>query len=183
MMTSSSLLASGEIHEFLEGLLGSLRANGDGADGTVLAQLDKIVADMRRLKDGGCVDAAAGSAAVVATAPPPPDVTEDLEAVVTMTAEAANTILDAAEQIEAAVAPLGSEAGKTLRGIASRLCEACSFQDLTGQRIRRIVAVLQAAAQQAAGGDDAMGAVYGGGAGGEPGQSQDDIDALLAEFG
>lgn len=180
MVTSSSLLESGEIHAFLELLAGSLRALGDNADSAVLTQLDKIVTDMRRLKDQSTLTSPETPPA--AGASPPPDVTEELEAVVAITAQATNTILDAAEEIEATVRPLDGEAGNALRGIASRLCEACSFQDLTGQRIRRIVAVLQAAAQQTAG---AGAEVYGTGSGGagDGAQSQDDIDALLADFG
>ncbi|MGK7868895.1 hypothetical protein [Falsiroseomonas sp. E2-1-a20] len=68
----------------------------------------------------------------------------ELEAVVQATETAANTIMEAAEAIQDWVA-----AGRDPGGVAAiadrvnAIFEACSFQDVTGQRIRRAIQHLQ----------------------------------------
>jgi chemotaxis protein CheZ len=68
----------------------------------------------------------------------------ELEAVVQVTEAAANTILEAAEAIRDWIA--GGREAATLPAIAERvnaIFEACAFQDLTSQRIRRAIQHLQ----------------------------------------
>jgi chemotaxis protein CheZ len=68
----------------------------------------------------------------------------ELEAVVQVTESAANTIMEAAEAIQDWMA--GGREAAALPAIAERvnaIFEACSFQDLTGQRIRRAIQHLQ----------------------------------------
>jgi len=68
----------------------------------------------------------------------------ELEAVVRVTEAAANTIMEAAEAIGDWIAQ-GRDAG-TAPAIVERvnaIFEACAFQDLTGQRIRRAIQHLQ----------------------------------------
>ena len=69
----------------------------------------------------------------------------ELEAVVQATEAAANTIMEAAEAIQDWVAG-GSQDASAVAAIAARvnsIFEACSFQDVTGQRIRRAIQHLQ----------------------------------------
>jgi chemotaxis protein CheZ len=69
----------------------------------------------------------------------------ELEAVVQTTEAAASRIMEAAEAISEWL-HCGSRDAATLRTIDERVSsifEACSFQDLTGQRIRRAIANLQ----------------------------------------
>lgn len=69
----------------------------------------------------------------------------ELEAVVQATEAAANTIMEAAEAIQAWVAG-GAQDKEAVAAIAARVSsifEACSFQDVTGQRIRRAIQHLQ----------------------------------------
>jgi chemotaxis protein CheZ len=69
----------------------------------------------------------------------------ELEAVVQATEAAANQIMEAAEAISDWLRA-GTDDPAALRGIAARIetiFEACSFQDLTGQRIRRAIEHLQ----------------------------------------
>lgn len=66
----------------------------------------------------------------------------ELEAVVEATDSAANRILEAAEAI-GAWAHHDPEATKALAEHVNTIFEACSFQDLTGQRIRRAIQHLQ----------------------------------------
>ena len=69
----------------------------------------------------------------------------ELEAVVQATEAAANQIMEAAEAIGDWLRD-GSRDVESLEGVAMRLnsiFEACSFQDVTGQRIRRAIQHLQ----------------------------------------
>src|ERR1700732_3667143 len=65
----------------------------------------------------------------------------ELEGVIETTDAAANRIMGAAEAIRAAVAAGGQKA--VLLDQVNEIFEACSFQDLTGQRIRRALEHLQ----------------------------------------
>jgi chemotaxis protein CheZ len=68
-----------------------------------------------------------------------PAVTDDLDAIVAHTEEATGVILDAAEQLEKVSAKLDGEAQAIVSDAVTRIYEACNFQDLTGQRITRVV--------------------------------------------
>ena len=72
----------------------------------------------------------------------------ELEAVVQATEDAANRIMEAAEAIDAAISSWAKGGGTPadLGSISEKITaifEACSFQDLTSQRIRRAIEHLQ----------------------------------------
>ncbi len=67
-----------------------------------------------------------------------PDANVQLEAVVTATDEAANSIMDAAEQLETMSDELDGEVSDKLANISTNLFQASSFQDITGQRISKV---------------------------------------------
>lgn len=68
----------------------------------------------------------------------------ELEAVVQVTEEAANTIMEAAEAIGDWISAGRDAAGApAIIGRVNAIFEACAFQDLTGQRIRRAIQHLQ----------------------------------------
>ncbi|MCU0985407.1 MAG: protein phosphatase CheZ [Acetobacteraceae bacterium] len=69
----------------------------------------------------------------------------ELEAVVQATEAAANTILEAAEEIQAWIdsGNVDTNALPKLTAKVNAIFEACSFQDVTGQRIRRAIQHLQ----------------------------------------
>jgi chemotaxis protein CheZ len=70
-----------------------------------------------------------------------PMATDELDAVVDATAEATGAILDAAETLERMADSLPD--GDEVRNIATRIYEACNFQDVTGQRITKVVRTLK----------------------------------------
>ncbi|MFC4170374.1 protein phosphatase CheZ [Teichococcus aestuarii] len=76
-----------------------------------------------------------------------PSATDELAAIVSHTAQATHEILDACEQLEtmAGAAPAQAEA---LVAATTRIYEACAFQDITGQRIAKVVTALQAIEQR-----------------------------------
>lgn len=72
-----------------------------------------------------------------------PSATDELDAIVTATAAATNEILDCVETVERVAAQLGAGAAEPLRQATTRIYEACGFQDITGQRVTKVVATLK----------------------------------------
>jgi chemotaxis protein CheZ len=72
-----------------------------------------------------------------------PFATDELDAIVQHTATATHEILESCEMLEQVAAGVTGEAAKKLQDTATRIYEACSFQDITGQRITKIVATLK----------------------------------------
>ena len=73
-----------------------------------------------------------------------PSATDELDAIVQHTADATNEILDACERIEGIQGKIGKRPAADLGAEVTRIYEACSFQDITGQRIAKVVAALKA---------------------------------------
>lgn len=67
-----------------------------------------------------------------------PDANVQLDAVVSATDEAANTIMDAAEQLEKMSEEAKGEDAEKLSELSINLFQASSFQDITGQRITKV---------------------------------------------
>lgn len=63
----------------------------------------------------------------------------ELFAVVDATAEATNTILEQAELLESIARKLSPEHREAVTEYVTKIYEACTFQDITGQRIRKVV--------------------------------------------
>ena len=70
-----------------------------------------------------------------------PAATDELDAVVTHTAAATGTILDVCEQLEQVSPAAVNQA--VISEATARIYEACSFQDITGQRVAKVVQTLQ----------------------------------------
>lgn len=67
---------------------------------------------------------------------------KQLDAVVKATEEATQTIMDAAEEIMASEKSDADDCRATIDDACMRIIEACSFQDITGQRITKVVETL-----------------------------------------
>ncbi len=72
-----------------------------------------------------------------------PAATDELDAVVGATEAATNTIMDVCDTIGALASTLPSEQGAVLIDAVTRVFEACNFQDVTGQRISKVVRTLK----------------------------------------
>jgi chemotaxis protein CheZ len=68
---------------------------------------------------------------------------DELEEIVTETARAANRIMDAAETVETVAATLDGASASALMDAVTSIYEASTFQDITGQRITKVVRALQ----------------------------------------
>lgn len=130
-----------------------------------------------------------------------PNATDELDAVVEATAEATGTIMDACDVIMDTASSVGGESGDSLTNEVTKIYEACSFQDITGQRITKVVRTLKdieskverilsvlgnkmpgLAGDSSDEGESGDGALLNGPQLPQNAISQDDIDKLLAEF-
>ena len=80
-----------------------------------------------------------------------PSATDELDAIVAHTAAATDSILEVCETLDdvaSALTAAGDRAGQLSAGklqeATTKIYEACSFQDITGQRISKVVATLKA---------------------------------------
>lgn len=138
-----------------------------------------------------------------------PAATDELEQIVGATENATNQILESVESVEEVAEQLDDDKAEKITNAVTNIYEACSFQDITGQRITKVVKTLQqietkveallaafgeeVARERQRKGDDGesrdqrkaedqeQSLMNGPAASGE-GVSQDDIDALLAGF-
>lgn len=68
-----------------------------------------------------------------------PGATDELDAIVESTSEATGTIMDACEVIQEKAMAIGTDDSKVILDESMKIFEACSFQDITGQRISKVV--------------------------------------------
>lgn len=68
-----------------------------------------------------------------------PDATDELDAVVAATEVATGTIMDACDEITAYSEKLPADHKDAMLAGVTKILEACSFQDITGQRITKVV--------------------------------------------
>jgi len=67
---------------------------------------------------------------------------DELDAIVAATEQATNQIMSAAEAIEALAGELPAEHGARLTDAVTNIYETCGFQDITGQRVGKVIKVL-----------------------------------------
>ena len=72
-----------------------------------------------------------------------PVATDELDAVVDATAEATGQIMDSCELIQGSLEGVEGAAAETVNNEVIKIFEACSFQDITGQRITKVVSALK----------------------------------------
>lgn len=73
-----------------------------------------------------------------------PFATDELDAIVEHTAQATNAILESCELLDEVSSTVSDEPAAKLQAAVTKIYEACSFQDITGQRINKIVNTLKA---------------------------------------
>ena len=72
-----------------------------------------------------------------------PSATDELDAIVAHTAAATEAILETCETLDRVAGEVSAEMAQALQDATTRIYEACSFQDITGQRITKVVATLK----------------------------------------
>jgi chemotaxis protein CheZ len=69
--------------------------------------------------------------------------TDELDAIVKSTEAATGTILDSAETLEKIAQEVAGDHGEKITAVVTAIYEACNFQDITGQRINKVVNTLK----------------------------------------
>lgn len=77
-----------------------------------------------------------------------PQATDELDAVVAATEEATDRILDAAEEMEAIAKATDPVTAERVLGVVTKIYEASNFQDITGQRISKVLTTLRYAEEK-----------------------------------
>jgi chemotaxis protein CheZ len=72
-----------------------------------------------------------------------PTATDELDAIIGSTEAATNHILDAAERLESIAVMMEPDVAERLTEVTTRIYESCNFQDITGQRITKVVRMLK----------------------------------------
>lgn len=131
-----------------------------------------------------------------------PTATDELDAIVGATEQATNEILEAMESLEHNTGIMPPECAELITSAVTRVYEACNFQDITGQRITKVVKALKHIETKVAALISAFGqeivaqsqrkekpdapqgdaALLNGPQMPENAQEQSEIDALLADF-
>lgn len=72
-----------------------------------------------------------------------PKASDELDAIVAATETATNTIMDATEKLEGLMSSVDDEQSNVIMDATTEIYEACGFQDITGQRITKVVKALK----------------------------------------
>ena len=126
------------IEDAVRAVLGSLSGDMTATEVALLGELEALGREVARAKS----EIAALRVDDI-NASHIPTATDELDAVVSHTATATNEILDCCEVLEGLQARLKGGDAEALAGAVTRIYEACSFQDITGQRIGKVVSALK----------------------------------------
>jgi chemotaxis protein CheZ len=191
-MTQSPNLQLPDAEGYLNRVIGELRALKAPHKNTLVSVLEYLSDHIRLTRSEiGALKSGSGNAQVFSTT------TDELEEIVTETARATNRIMDAAESVEKVAATLEAGPAGTLMDAVTSIYEASAFQDITGQRITKIVRALQSLEEKLASLTSAFGpleeaqpakpegdaALLNGPQLEKSAASQTDIDALFASLG
>tara|TARA_R110000868_G_scaffold4155_8_gene25287 strand:- start:32585 stop:33262 length:678 start_codon:yes stop_codon:yes gene_type:complete len=127
-----------QVRAVLEDMLSTMNGNIGGADPRVMKELEELSSFIEATK-----------AEIAAIRPEEitdehiPDATDELDAVIEATEVATNSIMEAAEMIESVAEVISDEQSNVLSDAVTQIYEACSFQDITGQRIHKVVTALR----------------------------------------
>jgi chemotaxis protein CheZ len=134
------------ISEVLRALLAGTHGELSAPEASLLGEIENLartIADARREIAALRVDDITTSHI--------PSATDELDAIVAHTAAATDSILETCETLDSLAAalqqdgaPLSRTGATSLQDATTRIYEACSFQDITGQRISKVVVTLKA---------------------------------------
>ena len=139
MLEMQTHVGTDPIEQAVRQVLGSLAGDMTTTEASLLAELEALGREVQRAKS----EIAALRVDDI-NASHIPRATDELDAVVEHTANATNEILDVCEGLEAMQTRLPAAESDKLAAAVTRIYEACSFQDITGQRISKVVSALKA---------------------------------------
>jgi len=194
IMSQSGNMQLPDAHGYLDRVIGELRSLEAPHKNTLVNVLEYLSDHIRVTRSEiGALKTGSGNAQMFSTT------TDELEEIVTETARATNRIMDAAEVVEKVSASLEPGPANALMEAVTNIYEASAFQDITGQRITKIVRSLQSLEEKLASLANAFGpldelapaaqqlegdaALLNGPQLEKAAASQTDIDALFASLG
>jgi len=125
-------------HGYLDRVIQELRHLESPQKNTLVGVLQYLSDHIRITRDEiGALRTGGGNTQMFSTT------ADELEEIVTETARAANRIMDAAEAIERTASEAPAPLAGRLTEAVTNIYEASAFQDITGQRITKIVRALQ----------------------------------------
>lgn len=133
-------VAASEVAYIVEGVVRALYATGNGStfDIKMFGEIESLFRFIQKAKSE-----------IAALRPDQindeqiPLATDELDAVTRATEAATQAILDEAEKLEQAASAIGGATAAAIGESVTRIYEACSFQDITGQRISKVVTTLR----------------------------------------
>lgn len=127
-----------QVAEVVSALLGTMSGDINGEDLHLYREIESLAdyihaakAEIAALRPGEIKNEFIASA------------TDELDAIVGSTEAATNEIMDAAEHLESLTPMMEPQVAERLTEITTRIFEACTFQDITGQRITKVVKMLK----------------------------------------
>jgi chemotaxis protein CheZ len=136
----------GEIEKVVQTVVATLRGDMTAAELSLYAELEGLSRFIRHAKTE-----------IAALRPDEiqdkhlPTAADELDAIVGATEQATNVILDSVEKIERASSALDGEPKDAIGTAITNIYEACNFQDITGQRISKVVRTLKQIEDKVAG--------------------------------
>lgn len=126
------------IAEVVRAVLSTMRGDLSGSDTSLLTEVEELGRTIARAKaEIAALKVDDINAAHI------PSATDELDAIVAHTAAATESILETCETLDRLAGEMGETTSAALQDATTRIYEACSFQDITGQRITKVVATLK----------------------------------------
>lgn len=127
-----------DAHDYLDRVIGVLHELSAERRSPLVAILEYLSGHIRDTRSEIALlrGAASENQALSSTA-------DELEEIVVETARATNTIMDAAEDVERLSQQVPVDVAAGLQAAVTKIYEASTFQDITGQRIGKVVHALQ----------------------------------------
>jgi len=127
------------VAEIVRAMLSSMRGDLGAQEASLLTEVEELGHTIARAR----AEIAALRVDDI-TASHIPSATDELGAIVHHTAAATHAILEACETLDNVGDALAGDPARAMQEATTRIYEACSFQDITGQRIAKVVATLTA---------------------------------------
>jgi chemotaxis protein CheZ len=127
-----------QVATIVRDVIGNLKDGSLTTEVKLYAELEELAQTIRRVRQD-----------VVAIQPKDinadyiPRATDELDAVVGATEEASNKIMDVCDEITGLAGNCTPDINQKLVGCTTKIYEACNFQDITGQRITKVVTALK----------------------------------------
>jgi len=129
--------STAEVVDLIQSVITALRERQDQSNDVILQSLSEVAANISAARQ----DIAGLNPSLLTEEMP--QAHDELDAVVKATEDATNNILEATEEIQAISKELPPAQKEKIQAQTMHIFEASNFQDITGQRITKVVAVLK----------------------------------------